>query len=339
MATKTVLVTGGAGFVARHLIPLLMARGWAVRAVVRRSTDAVPLGAQVAVVGDILDADWDTHLQGVSEIVHLAGRAHRMEKSASDTTIRYQRDNVDVTAVLARAAIRANILRFVYISSVKAMGESTPIDRPWNEQSPCVPVDAYGRTKLAAEQELIRISRSSSLPIVILRPPLLYGAQVKANMLKLLSWVDRGLPLPLASVYNARSLLYVENFADAICSCLEHPRAVGKMFLLSDGEDLSTPELIRRLARARGRRSRLLPMSPKVLFWFARLLGHSSEADRLLGSLRIDSSKIRSQLGWTPPFTVDAGLRETALSYDPTGNEYSSVNDDNNDGNSTYKLV
>lgn len=309
---KTALVTGGSGFVARHVIPAMMAQGWTVRAVVRRASDAVPAGAEAVAVGDIVDADWDSHLRGVSAIVHLAARAHRMGESGPDVESLYRRDNVEATAVLSRAAARAKILRFVFVSSVKAMGESTPIDAPWNEQSPCVPVDAYGRTKLAAERELLEHSVRSGLPVVILRPPLLYGPQVKGNMQRLLSWVDRGLPLPLASVRNSRSLLYTGNLADAICRCLEHPGAVGQTFLVSDGEDLSTPELIRCLARARGRRARLLPMPPKILLLCARLVGRSPEAERLVGSLRIDGSRIRSLLGWTPPFTVDEGLLETA---------------------------
>jgi nucleoside-diphosphate-sugar epimerase len=156
------------------------------------------------------------------------------------------------------------------------------------------------------------------LPAVIIRAPLLYGQRVKGNLRRLLSLIDRGLPLPLASVHNSRSLLYAGNLADAICLCLEHPGAVGQTFLLSDGEDLSTPELIGRLARARGRRARLLRMPPAALFCCARLLGRSEEAERLLGSLRIDGSLIRSRLGWTPPFTVDAGLLETARGFLPS---------------------
>ncbi len=309
---QTALVTGGGGFVARHIIPALMARGWAVRAVVRRASDLVPAGAQVVAVGDILDADWDSHLRGVSAIVHLAARAHRMGESGPGAEPLYRRDNVEATGVLSRAAARAKISRFVFMSSVKAMGESTPIDAPWNEQSPCVPVDAYSRTKLAAERELLDQSARSGLPVVILRAPLLYGPRVKGNMQRLLSWIDRGFPLPLASVRNLRSLLYTGNLADAICGCLEHPGAVGQTFLLSDGEDLSTPELIRRLARARGRRAKLLPMPPRALLWCARVAGRSPEAERLMGSLRVDSSRIRKLLEWTPPFTVEAGLLETA---------------------------
>lgn len=238
-----------------------------------------------------------------------------MGESGPETELLYRRDNVEATAVLSRAAARANISRFVFVSSVKAMGESTPIDAPWNEQSPCVPVDAYGRTKLAAERELLDQFARSGLPVVILRSPLIYGPQVKGNMQRLLSLIDWGLPLPLASVRNSRSLLYIGNLAGAICACLEHPRAVGQTFLLSDGEDLSTPELIRRLARSRGKRARLLPMPPQALLWFARLAGRSPEAERLMGSLQIDSSRIRDLLEWTPPFTVDEGMLETARGF------------------------
>ena len=309
---KTALVTGGGGFVARHVVPPLLARGWTVRAVVRRASDPVPAGAQAVVVSDILDADWDSHLRGVSAIVHLAARAHRMGESGPGVESLYRRDNVEATGILSRAAARAKISRFIFMSSVKAMGESTPIDAPWTEQSPCVPVGAYGRTKLAAERELLDQSARSGLPVVILRAPLLYGAQVKGNMQRLLSWIDRGFPLPLASVRNLRSLLYTGNLADVICRCLEHPGAVGQTFLLRDGEDLSTPELIRRLAQARGRRVQLFPVPPQALLWCARVAGRSPEAERLMGSLRVDSSRMRQRLEWTPPFTVDAGLFEAA---------------------------
>ena len=312
---KTALVTGGGGFVARHAIPALLSRGWAVRAVVRRASDAVPAGAEPVALGDLLDVDWDSQLRGVSAVVHLAARAHRMGESGPEAEAQYRRDNVDVTAVLARAAARANISRFVFVSSVKAMGESTPIDAAWNEQSPCVPQDAYGRTKLAAENELRGNPALASLPVVILRVPLIYGQHVKWNMQRLLSWIDRGAPLPLASVRNSRSLLYAGNLADAICLSLEHPGAAGRTFLVSDGEDLSTPELIRRLSRACGRRARLLPMPPQALSWCARLIGRSPEAERVMGSLRIDSSLIRRRLGWTPPFTTDAGLIEMARAF------------------------
>ncbi|MBI4061607.1 MAG: NAD-dependent epimerase/dehydratase family protein [Elusimicrobia bacterium] len=309
---RKVLVTGGAGFVARHAIAALLARGWAVRAVVRRRSDVVPAGAEAAVGGDLLDADWDFHLRGISAIVHLAARAHRMGESGPEAEALYRRDNVDVTAVLARAAVRAGIARFMFMSSVKAMGESTPIDAPWNERSPCAPQDAYGRTKLAAEKALLEESARSGLPVVILRPPLLYGSGAKGNIQRLLGWIKRGLPVPLASVRNSRSLLYTGNLADAIHACLEHSGAVGRTFLLSDGEDLSTPDLIRRLGRALGKRVMLVPAPPRALLWCARLAGRSSEAERLTGSLRVDGSLMRSRLGWTPPFTVDQGLRETA---------------------------
>ncbi|NNN06028.1 MAG: NAD-dependent epimerase/dehydratase family protein [Elusimicrobia bacterium] len=307
---KTALVTGGGGFVAGRVIPVLMARGWTVRAVVRRTADAVPAGAQAVAVGDIREADWDRHLRGVSAVVHLAARAHRMNEVGGDAEALYRRDNVEATAVLARAAVRAKVSRFVFISSVKAMGESTPIDAPWNEKSPCNPVDAYGRTKLEAERELRDLYARSGLPAVILRPPLLYGPRVKGNMQRLISWIGRGVPMPLASVRNSRSLLSVGNLADAVCAAIEHPAAVGQTYMVSDGEDMSTPELIGRIARACGKQARLLPLPPSALLLGARLAGRSNEAARLLGSLRVDSSLIRRQLGWTPPFTVDAGLME-----------------------------
>jgi nucleoside-diphosphate-sugar epimerase len=229
----------------------------------------------------------------------------------------YKAINTDATLALARAAAQAGVKRFVYLSSIKVNGEGS-LQRPapgrytYTEADPPQPLDPYGLSKWQAEQGLWQIAQETGLEVVIIRPPLVYGPQVKANFLKLLGLAQRGLPLPLGGIDNARSLVFVENLADALCTCLTHPAAAGQTFLISDGEDLSTPELVRCLAQAMKRPDRLFPIPSRVLLWVFSALGRRSMAERLMGSLTVDSTKIRQTLGWQPPYGVDQGLRVTA---------------------------
>lgn len=303
-------MTGGAGFVAGHVMPAFVRAGWSVRSLVRDASAIARQGVETVAVGDLAEAAWGAALKDVDIVVHLAARVHRLDEAGPDRTSAYRRDNVDVTAALATAAARAGVKRFIFLSSVKAMGEETPMHAPWNEDSECRPSDAYGESKLLAERELERISAEDGLPVTILRVPLVYGRGVKANFRRLISLVARGIPLPLASVRNSRSLLFAGNLADAILRAAEHPAANGT-FLLSDGEDLSTPELIGRIARALHKPARLWPMPTDALVWGSALAGRGDEARRLLGSLRVDPSRFRKTLGWAPPYSVDAGLADS----------------------------
>ncbi len=291
---RTVLLTGATGFVGAAVAPALAAAGWAVRADARRLAP---------------DADWSDALAGASAVVHLAARAHRLEDGAAQAD-EYRRVNAEATGTLGRAAAAAGA-RLVFLSSVKAVGEATAPGRPWNEDSPCLPEDAYGSSKLDAERRLAAVP---GLSWCALRAPLVYGPGVKANFLRMTSAVDRGLPLPFASIENRRSLLYVGNLASAVVRCLDVPAATGPFFI-RDGEDLSTPELLRRLAKALGRPPRLFPCPAWLLRAGATLLGRGAEAERLLGDLAVDDARLRAALSWTPPFSVDEGLAAVARWY------------------------
>ncbi len=304
-----VLVTGANGFVGRALIPILAARGHAVRAAVRQSDTAA--GVETACVGDI-DArtDWAAALADIESVVHLAARVHVMRDIAADPLAAFRQVNVAGTERLVLQAAQAGVKRLVYLSSIKVNGEQTH-GAPYREEDVPAPADPYGVSKWEAEQALHRIARETGLEVVVLRPPLIYGPEVKANFLRLLRGVDRGLPLPFGRIENRRSLLFVGNLCDAIATCLEHPAAAGETFLLSDGEDLSTPELIRRIATVMNRQSRLIPVPEALIELAGRLAGRHAEVERLVGSLCVDSSKIRDTLGWCPPYSVDDGLRRT----------------------------
>jgi len=312
---KHVFVTGGTGFVAQALFPKLSSEDWNIRTTLRHEKQLKHLPNEVSgfVTGHFEDfTNWRPALEGINAVVHLAARVHHMEDDGSNSDKAYQEMNVEVTETLAEAAVKAKVKRFIFISSIKAMGEKTEVHEAWNESSPCKPQDAYGRSKYHAERALIDIAQKTGLEIVILRIPLVYGPGLKANMALLFRIVDRGFPLPLALVKNARSLLFVGNLVDAIRVTLDHPKAAGQTFLVSDGEDISTPELIRRIAHALGRLDRLLPLSPAILRWIGKLTRKSSTLDRLLNSLVIDNTRICQELNWTPPFSMSQGLQQTS---------------------------
>ncbi|NIU05472.1 MAG: SDR family oxidoreductase [Gammaproteobacteria bacterium] len=309
-----VLVTGATGFVGRALCRELLRRGHTVVAAVRREAE-LPDGCETRLVAEIgPDTDWSATLVGIDAVAHLAARVHVMRASAADELAAYRRTNVEGTLRLARAAAQAGVERFVFLSSIKVMGEVSP-HGPLTEADPPRPQDPYAVSKLEAERGLSEVAGRYAMGLVILRPPLVYGPGVKGHFHSLLRLVDRGVPLPLGAIDNRRSLLYLGNLADAIGLCLSHPAAPGKTFLLRDGEDLSTPDLVRRLAAALGRRSFLFSFPPSWLLPMARALGRGGQAERLLGSLCLEDRPIRQELGWPPPFTVQDGLRETAEWY------------------------
>lgn len=307
-----VLVTGATGFVGAALVPALRARGHVVRAALRREPAACDADERV-VVGDLAPGtDWRAAVDGVDAVVHLAARVHVMHDAAADPLAEFRRVNVEGTVALARAAAAAGVRRFVFVSSIKVNGEGTAPGTAYSERDPPAPRDPYGRSKAEAETALRAVSAETGIEVVIVRPPLVYGPGVRANFLRLLAWAERGVPLPFGAVDNRRSLVYVGNLADALVACVEHPAAAGCVFLVSDGEDLSTGDLVRRIARALGRQPRLLPVPAGLLGGLARLAGRGAEADRLLGSLRVDPSALRERLGWSPPHRVDDALAATA---------------------------
>ncbi len=247
-------------------------------------------------------------------IIHLAARVHIMRDSSPEGMEAYRETNVRGTVELARAAAGAGARRFIYMSSVKVNGERTG-DAPFRETDLPHPVDPYGVSKWEAEQALVRISAETGMEVVILRPPLVYGPHVKANFLRLLRWVDHGIPLPLASVRNRRSMIYLGNLVDAIITCIDHPAVAGHTYLLSDGEDVSTPDLIRRMAMAFGKSARLWPLPAVGLRTLGALSGKRAEVERLLDSLQVDSSQFRQDAGWQPPFTLAQGVAQTVNWY------------------------
>jgi nucleoside-diphosphate-sugar epimerase len=249
-------------------------------------------------------------LRDVQVIVHLAARVHVMIDQASDPLQEFRRVNVGWTDRLARAAALQGIRRFIFLSSIKVNGEQTVV--PFTEQVPPKPQDPYGISKWEAEQALARVSMQTGMETVVVRSPLVYGPGVRGNFLQLLNMLHRGIPLPLASICNQRSLVYLGNLVDALSRCIRDPRAAGRTYLVRDGEDLSTPELVRRLGSAMGNTVCLWPCPTSLLYWVGQMAGKRDMIDRLVGSLQVNSSKIQTELDWHPPFTVDAGLSETA---------------------------
>lgn len=315
-----ILVTGANGFVGRAVCKTLSNAGLSVRGTVRKRENApsinnVPFNGELITIGDIgPNTKWGMALQDIDIVIHLAARAHVMKEIAADPLLEFRTVNTLVTKTLACAAVSAEVKRFIYISSIKVNGEHTG-NIPFSEGDTPNPQDPYAVSKLEAEQALQAIAQETGLEIVILRPPLVYGTGVRANFLKLMNLINAGVPLPFNSVKNSRSLLYIGNLVDAIIKCIQHPFAANKTFLISDGEDLSTPELIRRLASALNKPARLVPFPTSLLQLAGAFIRKFAEVERLTGSLTIDSSKIRTELNWIPPFTVDEGLKHTAEWY------------------------
>ncbi len=307
---QTVLITGASGFVGQALCAQLARLGYGVRAAVRKHGAVSSLTADEVMVGG-LDAltDWSVALAGASAVVHLAARVHVMDDKASDPLVEFRRVNVQGTLRLAQQAAQAGVRRFVYISSIKALGEVTLAGQPFTEESLTQPSDAYGISKLEAEQGLCDLAVQTGLEVVIIRPPLVYGSGVKANFAALMRAVQRGVPLPLGAVHNVRSLVGLDNLVDFIVTCLAHPKAANQTFMVSDGQDLSTTDLIRAMAQGAGVKARLVPAPVWALKAVANVLGKGEAVQRLCGSLQVDITKARTLLDWTPPVTVFEGLR------------------------------
>lgn len=311
-----VLVTGATGFVGNALCSRLSELGYTVRCAVRTSTVAQHSARFHAIrIGGLgPDTDWSEALSDVSVVFHLAARTHVLKETARDALTEYRRINVEGTRALTQAATRAGVRRMVFLSSIKVNGERTDAT-PFNEKMAPQPEDAYGISKWEAEQALCDASHDTPLETAILRCPLVYGPGVKGNFLRLLHWTARGLPLPLASVDNHRSLIFVENLVDALVAAGTLPAAARQTYLVSDNDDVSTPELIRSISNALHVRAHLFSCPPALLRTAAAALGKREELRRLTDSLQIDNSKIRRELAWMPRFQLAASLVRTAQWY------------------------
>lgn len=315
-----VLLTGATGFLGKAVLGRLLADRHEVVALVRQPSAALP-GPVVQVACDLgrlaasslehAGRDDDLDLGGMDAVVHCAARAHVMKDAAADPLAEYRRVNVAGTLALARRAAQVGARRFVFISSIGVNGKRTI--KPFTEADQPAPHDDYSLSKWEAEQGLTALGHDTLMETVIIRPPLIYGAGAPGNFGRLLHWVAAGVPLPLGAVReNRRSLVALDNLVDLIATCLHHPAAANQVFLAGDGEDLSTADLLRRLAQAMGRPARLVPVPVWMLRAGAAALGKRAVAERLLGSLQVDGSKARERLAWAPPVSVDEGLRRAA---------------------------
>ena len=309
---NNILVTGGTGFIGSHLLPVLSKQNLQVTLGVRNnSSNELNIPYKIVKVSEIDEnTDWTKALKEVGTVIHLAARAHQLNDQAINPEAEFLRTNCEGTKTLVKAAIASGVKHFIFISSIGAM--TTLSEHTLTEESPCHPDSPYGRSKLQAEQGLIELCQNSPMTWTILRPTLVYGAGNPGNMERLMKLIKTGFPLPLGSINNRKSFLYVGNLVDAIITCLDHPNAKNQTFIVSDGEALSTTDLIRRLGKALGKSPLLLPIPAELLRLTTKLLGKADIGDRLLGSLQVDSNKIRQMLDWTPPYTVDQGLQATA---------------------------
>ena len=309
MATN-VLVTGGGGLVGHALVVRTLANGLAVRVNTRKIIYSTYHRLTRVQTADLSSTtDWLSALHEIDIVIHCAARVHVMHDTEVDPFAAFRAVNVDGTLNLARQAAAVGVKRFVFISSVKVNGESTSPGRAFTESDAPNPQDAYGQSKHEAEQGLRQLSADTCMEVVIIRPPLVYGPGVKANFAALMRAVQRGWPLPLGAVHTQRSLVALDNLVDFIFTCITHPQAANQTFLVSDGQDLSTTELVRGIAEAAGVPARLLPVPVWALQAGASLLGKGDAVQRLCGNLQVDISKARSLLGWVPPVSVTEGLR------------------------------
>lgn len=321
-----ILVTGAHGFVGRALMRRLAAQPEyfpvaAVRKLPSSESYSSEVGSSIGVaesieLGDLAEDAFDSELfDGVDVVVHCAARVHVMDERDADPLAAFRSVNVNGTLGLARAAVQAGAKRFVFLSSVKVHGEGTRCGKPFTANAALCPADPYAVSKMEAERALMALAEETGLEVVIVRPPLVYGPGVKANFHSLMKWLDKGIPLPLGSIRNRRSLVALDNLVDLLMTCLDHPNATGQAFLVSDGEDISTTELLRRLGDALGKPARLVPVPPLLLEGVGALLGKRAVMERICGSLQVDIGETRALLGWNPPVNVDKALALTAAGF------------------------
>lgn len=332
-----ILVTGATGFVGAALIEQLLMDNYQVTALVRNSAPTLPPNVKQIVTGSfetffpassicrdtVQRTNQDSGVsisvpeifKDVDVVVHAAARAHIMIDNVADPLAEYKKVNTVATLALAREAAKAGVRRFIFISTIKVYGESTELGKPLSEQSNVEPKDPYSISKWEAERGLTQIADETSMEVVIIRPPLIYGPGVKGNFARMMRWVGYGIPLPLGAINNQRSLLALDNLLSFIECCFEHPKAANEVFILSDFEDLSTTELIRKLADAEGTKARLFPAPASLMKFVATMLGKRDIAARLFSSLQVSSTKARQQLGWQHVISIEEQLRKMVDSH------------------------
>lgn len=305
-----ILVTGATGFVGSALCEVLAASGHELVKAVRKG-----IGSGRVVVGDIrAETPWAGAVGDCDAVVHLAARVHVMKDDAADPLLEFRKTNIDATLVLASQAAQAGVKRFIFMSSVKVNGEQTHPGHPFRTDDIPAPQDPYGISKMEAEVGLRKIAEQTGMEVVIIRPPLVYGPGVKANFASMVRWLQRGVPLPLGAIHNHRSLVALDNLVDLIVTCIDHPAAANQTLMVSDGEDVSTTELLRRMGAALGKPARLISIPQGLLEWGAALAGKHDVAQRLFSSLQVDSAPTCQLLGWNPPVSLDQGLLQVAKS-------------------------
>ncbi|MEM7282480.1 MAG: SDR family oxidoreductase [Pseudomonadota bacterium] len=312
--SQRVLITGGNGFVGSALVPYLLKQSFSVIASTR-SSEFLPPGVTPFPIVDLSDdMDWRGALEGVDTVFHLAGRAHVMGESKADALAAHRKINVDVTRNLGKQTVDHGVRRFVYISSIKVNGEATT-DTPFSARDPVDPKDPYGLSKLEAEQALKEVLEGSNTDLVIVRPPLIYGPGVKANFLSLLGLVRKRWPLPLANLDNRRSMISLTNLCDVLSRCATEDGALGRTFLVSDDDDVSTSRLLRLMSIAMKSKSGLFPFPVSLLKVGASLVGKGAQVNRLCGSLQVDISDTKRCLSWAPPLSVEQGVARVSEWY------------------------
>ena len=306
-----ILITGATGFVGEAVARQLnIQKGIQVIAAVRKKVMNLPSNIEQVMVDDLsATTDYADRFADIDVVIHAAARVHVMQDDASDPLAEFRKVNVEGTLNLARQAAASGVKRFIFISSIKVNGEATN-ESPFTPDDTITTKDPYGKSKWEAEQGLFKLAETTGMEVVVIRPPLIYGPGVKANFMKMMQAMQKGLPLPLGAVQNQRSLVALDNLVSFIVCCVDHPKAANEVFLIADGEDVSTTELLRKIAKAFGKKAMLLPVPVGLMMFVAKLIGKADVASRLFGSLQVDSSKARELLGWKPVITMDEQLKK-----------------------------